>query len=116
MRYLESNTQCSCVQWFAYSYPKLRPLLFAVPNGGYRNPIEANRLIKEGVTAGVADVLLLYPSSGYNGLCIEFKTAKGRQAIAQKQWQKAVESVGYKYIICHTLEEFINLIKSYITQ
>ena len=34
--------------------------LFAVPNGGYRNKIEAANLKRQGVIAGVPDFILIY--------------------------------------------------------
>lgn len=70
-------------------------------------------MVAEGIVRGVADLLFLYPSQGYHGLCIEMKTAKGRQSDYQKQWQTAVESVGYKYVVCRSQDEFRQIIKDY---
>ena len=39
---------------------------------------------------------------------------KTYQSPAQKEWQAAVESVGYKYAVVRSLEEFIQLINSYL--
>lgn len=68
----------------------------------------------EGVTAGVADVLFLYPNSEYHGLCIEFKTNTGRQQKSQKCFQQAVEAQGYQYAIVRSIDDFIELVKNYI--
>ena len=72
----------------------------------------------EGVTAGVADLLLLAPSAAgdFHGLCIEMKTTEkdSRQRDTQKAWQAAVERTGYKYVICRTLEEFQAAVTAYI--
>ena len=35
----ESQLQKSCVMWFRLQYPRLRYLLFAVPNGGARSAV-----------------------------------------------------------------------------
>lgn len=125
MRHAESQIQQACVFWFRRQYPKLALNLFAVPNGGSRSAVEAQIMKGEGVTAGVADVLLLVPSGRYHGLCIEFKRqaykavdgklklAKTYQRSDQKIWQAAVESVGYKYVVVRSLEEFIKLINNY---
>ena len=110
----ESNLQKGCVKWFRYQYPKLKDLLFAVPNGGARSAITGAILKAEGVLAGVADLLLLVPNKKYHGLCIEMKTAKGKQSPAQKQWEKAVTLQGYKYIVCHSGQEFVNEITAYL--
>jgi hypothetical protein len=128
-RHEESRIQESCVTWFRLQYPKLALLLFAVPNGGkrtkrtvvrngkvYTYSPEATQMRKEGVTAGVADLILLKPSNGYASLCIEMKTTDkaSRQRESQKEWQKAAESVGNKYVVCRTLEEFMAVVKDYL--
>lgn len=102
------------MKWFRLQYPRLTLNLFAVPNGGARWRTEAGIMNGEGVTAGVADLLLLYPAKGYHGLCIEMKTPDGRQQPTQKAWQKAVEDAGYKYVICHSVEEFIEEVNAYL--
>lgn len=113
-RHIESQIQRSCKRWFDYQYSQLAPLLFAVPNGGQRNAREAAIMKAEGVTAGVADMILLIPRYGYSSLCIEFKTKTGRQTRTQKDWQKAAELNGAKYIIVRCFEEFVQSIKWYL--
>ena len=51
----EHRLQCSCVSWFNSRYPKLKGLLYAVPNGGRRDKVTASKLKQEGVVAGVCD-------------------------------------------------------------
>ena len=103
MRHIESQIQKDCVTWFRLQYPKIGRLLFAVPNGG-------------GVTAGVADLILLYPSGGFHSLCIEFKTPSksSRQTPTQKEWQALAEAHGNKYIVCRSLGDFQQVIRAYI--
>jgi len=114
MRHNESKLQQCCVRWFRLQYPALALNLFAVPNGGARNPIEGAIMNGEGVTAGVADLLLLFASKQHHGLCIEMKTPKGRQQPTQKRWQHAVENAGYKYVICRSFEDFMQQINQYL--
>lgn len=114
MRHRESEIQRNCVAWFRLQYPRLALLLFAVPNGGARWRTEAAIMKAEGVTAGVADLLFLYPSKGYHGLCIEMKTPDGKQQATQKAWQKAVEDAGYKYALCRSFEGFMDEINAYL--
>lgn len=126
MKHLEENLQAACVKWFRIQYPQYDGLLFHVPNGGRRNLKEAARLKAEGVTPGVADLLLLVPQwyttwRGYEGclyagLCIEMKTPKGRQSPEQKEWQYKVEGMGYKYAVCHSLDEFMDTINNYLNR
>jgi hypothetical protein len=128
-RHEESRLQESCVTWFRLQYPKLALLLFAVPNGGkrtHRTIVRAGRVItyspeakqmkKEGVTAGVADLILLKPSGGYASLCIEMKTTEkwSEQRESQKIWQQAAEEAGNKYVVCRTLEGFISVVNDYL--
>ena len=114
--HVESNLQKSCVKWFRLTYRKYKHLLFAVPNGGARSAITGAILKAEGVTRGVADLLLLVPNKKYHGLCIEMKTPKGRQSPEQKQWQKAVEDQGYYYAVCRCFDDFYNLVEWYLKQ
>lgn len=111
----EHRIQCQCVRWFNLQYPKLRGRLFAVPNGGKRDVTTAAKLKAEGVVAGVADLILLVRNSKYGALLIEMKTRTGRQSDSQKEWQKIVGG-DYKYVVCRSVEEFINKVNSYLNQ
>lgn len=110
----EHKLQCACVRWFHLQYPAWRGLLFAVPNGARRDCITGKRLKDEGVLPGVSDLLLLYPSGPYHALCIEMKTPKGRQSVAQTQWQDTVQKAGCKYTVCRSLDDFITTIREYL--
>lgn len=114
-RHIESNLQRNCFTWFRLQYPRLRLLLFAVPNGGFRNKREAGIMKAEGVTAGVADVILLKPSGGYASLCVEFKTEDGTQRATQKEWQKAAEGAGNKYVIVRSFDAFKEEVETYLS-
>ena len=126
MREQEHQIQVACVRWFNLQWPEYRGLLFAIPNGGARSKATAGKLKAEGVVPGVADLILLKPHfrqgvyfSGMipldaYGLCIEMKTPKGRQSPEQKAWQAKVEEMGYKYAVCHSLDEFMNTINNYL--
>ncbi len=116
MRHEESYIQQNCVTWFRLAFPALRLNLFAVPNGGRRNRVEACIMKAEGIVAGVSDLILLYPACGYHGLCVEMKTEKGRQSDSQKVWQEAVEAQGYRYIVCRSFDEFRAEVSKYIRQ
>lgn len=116
MRHLESQIQKQCVTWFRLQYADIALLLFAVPNGGARNRLEAAIMNGEGVTAGVADLLLLHANSEHHGLCIEMKTPKGKQTDSQKRFQRKVEAFGYRYEVIHSLDEFMILIRDYLSK
>ena len=122
----EHNIQCACVRWFNLQWPEYRGLLFAVPNGGARSKATAGKLKAEGVVAGVSDLILLVPKwvkakddegwqNLFHGLCIEMKTPKGRQSPEQIRWMEWVAANGYKYAVCHSLDEFMAVVDGYLT-
>lgn len=106
----EHDLQCACVHWFRMTYPAHAQLLFAVPNGGARNVITGSRLKAEGVTAGVADLILLVPQN--KAVFFELKTKVGRQSDSQRTWQNAVEIAGYAYHIIRSVDEFMQVVRN----
>lgn len=110
----ENQIQHSCLEWFRVKFPQLRLLLFAVPNGGLRDSRGASVMKYTGVISGVADLILLVPKKGYASLCIEMKTPKGKQSDNQKEWQTNAEKFGNKYVVCHSLDEFIKEVSEYL--
>ena len=110
----EHRLQVSCVRLFRMKHPQLSSLLIAVPNGGRRDAVTGAKLKAEGVVAGVSDLLLLVARNGYHGLCIEMKSPKGRQQDTQREWQKAVEAQGFRYVLCRSVEEFIKETGNYL--
>ena len=89
-------------------------LLFAIPNGSLRNIRVAQKLKAEGVVSGCADLFLSIPNDFYHGFFIEMKYGKNKQTENQKKFQEEVESVGYKYSVCYSFDEFRNLINTYL--
>ena len=91
-------------------------MLFAVPNGGGRSRIESAIMKGEGVTAGVADLILLEAHGGFGSLCIEMKTRDkaSKQRPSQKAWQEAAEKAGNKYAVIRTFEAFRDLVADYM--
>ena len=107
-------------------YPELGRLYISVPNGVPLGRASAVQFIREGLTKGVADTLLLVARGGFHGLAIEFKTEeviyKGGRKITQRtyqkpeqrEWQEMVEAQGWRYEVIRTFEEFEVLIKDYL--
>lgn len=118
--YSESKIQHTCVQWFRQTFPHVRPLLFSVPNGGWRGARAGAMMAYEGQVKGVADLILLFPSGGKSALCIEMKVPKrkgssaGTQSKEQKEWQSLIENYGSTYVVCHGLIEFITAVCNYL--
>lgn len=110
----EHQIQVACVNWFRLKYPKLRNVLFAIPNGGRRDKKTGCVLKAEGATSGVADLILLKRNNRFGSLCVEMKTKSGQQSDTQKKWQKEVEATGNKYVVCRSLDEFMKEITEYL--
>lgn len=110
----EHKLQVACVKWFRTQYQELRPYLFAVPNGGRRDETTARKLKDEGVVAGVSDLILMLPNKEHHALLIEMKTETGRQSPSQAEWQESMEAMGYHYVICRSLYEFIKVVRTHL--
>lgn len=93
-------------------------VVFAVPNGGRRDGLEAARLIAEGVVPGVSDLVILLPQGRSH--YAEVKTAEdklrkikaGTQSAPQAAFQAAAEALGHTYSIVRSLEDWYDLLVS----
>lgn len=106
----ESEIQQRCVRWFkTCTAGTIAPLLYAVPNGGSRYKLEAVKMKREGVTAGVPDLHLEVPSADgmYSSLYIEMKTPVGTVQKSQREWaEKAHKYSSARCIIVRSYEDF----------
>jgi len=116
MNHNESDHQQALFQWAKLAqgqHPELK-LLHAIGNGGKRNVIEAARMKREGVLAGVSDVFLPVSRGGYHGLYIELKIGKNKASDAQKWWIAEVGKQGYLAKVCVGWVEAAETIKKYL--
>ena len=106
----ESDIQISCVKWFKMQYP--RYVIFAVPNGGTRDRKEMIWMLREGILPGAADLIIC----GDNGkiLFVEMKTKTGKQSKNQKNFEEKVTKLGFQYIVCRSLEDFIKAVRAWV--
>ena len=104
----EDLIQQKCVTWFRNEYQMHgKGLIFSVPNGGYRNKVEAKKLKSTGTMAGVADLIVLFPNKTY---FIELKDGNKDQSNNQLLFESKVKELGFEYFIARSFEDFINLI------
>lgn len=102
----EDLLQSKIVVWFKNNYQMHgKGLIFAVPNGGSRNVIEAKKLKSTGLLAGASDLIVLLQDKCF---FVEIKTETGRQSEAQKEFEKRVKSLGFNYLLIRSLTEFQN--------
>ena len=109
MRHRESQLQIRCVSWFRYQYPQY--VIMSTPNGGVRSKTEAAIMKAEGMLAGASDLTIFADG---RVLFVEMKTDKGRQSSAQKDFQRKVEGLGFRYVICRSLEDFMEHVRTFI--
>ena len=114
----EGILQAQFVEWFRYQYPTL--LMVSSVNGAVLEGDKVKRgrrwmiLEKEGAVPGASDLFLFFATGGYHGLCVEMKQGTGKQQKTQKDFQAKVESFGYKYVLCRTLEQAQDEVKNYL--
>ena len=103
-------------EWSQYHYIA-KNYLFSIPNGGYRNKIEARNLRITGVKSGVSDYMLAYPSRNKNGLFIELKRMDkniSRLTKEQASWLDQCIRVGYAATVAYGAAEAIKAVEEYL--
>ena len=103
----EARIQQEIILFWNNTYPQYRNLLcynLANSVGGYRG--KQNKYL--GLVAGRSDLVLYLGGVASH---IELKTSSGRQSAKQVEWQKLIESQGFRYFVVRSLEEFKSLIK-----
>jgi hypothetical protein len=114
MKLNEHQEQCLLVEWFRLQYKQYDKCLFAIPNGGVRNIGTAVKLKKEGVLAGVPDLFLMIPKTGWHGMWIEMKTKGGKLQDNQVEFMGRATLLGYMSVVCYGFEEAKDLITEYL--
>lgn len=114
VKMLESKHQAAFFEWLEHRHPKLRRLCFAVPNGGARNIKEAVNLKRQGVTAGVCDIVCLIPNKQKHGLLIEMKVGNNKPSQAQEDFMNCVIANNYEAIVCYSVDEAVSNFMNYI--
>ena len=119
----EHEEQCEVIRWRdAHSlwWPGELELLHAIPNGGKRNIITAVKLKREGVLAGIPDLMLpvarydSWEAKVYHGLYIEMKKNGGRPTISQKLKLTMLTRNGYRAVWHDNASDAIEEIKRYL--
>ena len=107
----ESKLQIECVRWFGLNYPE--KIIFAIPNGGSRNIIEAAKMKREGILKGIPDLCIPEASKGFNSLYIEMKFGKNKPSKEQLEIIKKLEYSGNCVKVCYTKKDFTDAVHFY---
>lgn len=113
----EGIQQTHFFNWLQFAYPDVYDHAFHVPNGGRRDGRTGAKLKREGVKAGVPDIVVAYPQGNYSALFIEFKAARPHSAsvsVEQKAWLERLSKVGYMAVVCRGLDEAKKAIDDYM--
>ena len=106
----EAGEQSAFVEYVEWrGYP-----IFHIPNGGSRNKTEAANLKRQGVRAGVPDLMIPVARNGYHGLFIEMKTATGRATESQKRWIQRLTEQGYMAVVAKGYDAAMKIFDNYI--
>lgn len=109
----EHTIQVQLVARFRALYPNV--VIFAIPNGGYRDKAEAARLKAEGVLSGVPDLFIAHPLGGFNGMFLELKSSKGRTSQAQELLLERLSLAGYYSVVAYGLDGAWLRIRDYMS-
>lgn len=112
----ESTEQIAFFQRVDWTLARdLSRMVWAVPNGGKRDPKTAARLKAEGVKAGVLDITVAIARPGWHGLFIEMKRAEGgRASEAQCAYLAGLRAGGYRAEVCEGAEAAWNVLCDYL--
>jgi len=82
-----------------------RPFIFAIPNGGRRDPREAAHMLAQGVTAGLPDLQIVMP--GGSVIWVELKAHNGVLRQSQKDIHAKLKMLGHVVHVYYGLDEAI---------
>ena len=113
----EHQEQTAVINWWrlahkGYGLPEFA--LFAIPNGGARDPITGARLKAEGVRPGVFDLMLAAPKAKHAGLFIEMKVGANKPSPDQEAFHAHLVSAGYAASVHWNSGSAIDAIKAYL--
>ncbi len=94
-------------------YPELK-FIFAVPNAARRSPQLAAMMLREGLKAGIPDIIVPIPKRGFHGAFIENKSANGKMSESQIRFRDFLISQGYAYKTTYSADEQIEFLEWFL--
>lgn len=105
---LEHDIQKEVVTFLKQWYSN-KLYVFAVPNAGKRS-VRCGKYFKaEGLTRGVADLVICYKNA--KTLFIEMKKENGKQEPDQKIFEENITKFGFKYFVCRSLDDVLKVLR-----
>ena len=109
--YIQSQIVLDFNNKYCLKHHNPRLMIFAVPNGGSRNVIEAKKLKATGTLRGASDLIVNFPGKS---VYIEVKTDTGVQSDAQIDFQNRIEDLGMDYHVVRSVSDFYEKIMCYL--
>lgn len=109
MRRTEQAVQGMLVRTLRLVLPR-SAFVFAVPNGGWRSPIEAAIFQGQGVVAGFPDLTVLWAGRAF---CMEVKSDEGRVAARQVAVHRGLRAAQVPVAIVRSLDDALTFLKAH---
>ena len=119
-RVSEWTDQNNVIEWFYLQYPK--ELIIKIPNDLIRSPLQGVFNRRNGLVAGVPDLLVAAIRCSFGAMFLEMKRAKAvgkRRGYISENQQKIMELLrakGYHCVVAYGFEDAANAIKSYMDE
>ena len=118
----EDEFQMAFARWLSYEPLCKDALWFHVPNGGKRKlskvkggkaPLEAAKLKRMGVMAGVCDLIFMEPRGVFNGLVMELKVKGGKVRDSQRDFLNRARDRGFMCVVVYSMNAAIDVVRWY---
>jgi hypothetical protein len=108
-QHLEDDLQAKVCTMLKWGLPA-DATFWAVPNGGLRHKLEAARMSRLGVRAGVADLHIVYRGRLY---CLELKSPTGQLSASQAQMIRKLEDCDVPTAVIRNEEDVVLALKAW---
>lgn len=117
MKIPEKNIQEAVVQFVRCQRHPASELIFAIPNQlsqkvQNRGVLQSRAM--SGVSTGVPDLMIAWPSGPWHGLFLELKAEGGRLSVAQESWLGRLKGQGYRAEVAYGLEGALAVVREYL--
>ena len=110
----EAEIQAQFVSYVKEHEPVIADSMFSVPNEGVRSFATLTYLKKLGLLKGVSDLIILYPTSLYPGLIMEFKSPKGPLRPHQEAFLRRQHNLGFYTCVPRSIFEAVDHFYAYL--
>ena len=108
-QHLEDDLQAAVCMFLRWALP-WDATFWAVPNGGKRHVVEAQRMSRLGVRPGVPDLHVVYRGRLY---CLELKAPKGVLSGVQMQMIEKLTKCGVKTAVVRSVEDVEHALRTW---